>query len=404
MRGPTDFDHEDPTRWREELADAHGTDAALGAGARHVAGAPRWDDVRVAQVRQALWRRLERRAGRGAARAWPMRAWALAALSLFLGSAATAVAELALRRHALEPAAAPRPTAASRERRSRHLHVAAAQRAELDVAIGDDGASVSVREGRVELTGPGLEAPVPLGAGQAWREGEGSPATPARTPIAPVASPAAAAVATVRAPEAAEPARPASELGAGERRRARVAPPALAPEPLAPAPVEAPPAAAPGEVDLLAQAVRTLRAGDAATSLAQIERAQRQFPGGTLAREAALLRAEALLVLGRDPEALQVLDAIVLHADAGDRRASLARGELRASAGRCAEAAGDFTRVLATDARDELAARSLYGRGACALAVGDREGARGDLTQALRLSPTGERSAAIEDALKDLAR
>ncbi len=166
----------------------------------------------------------------------------------------------------------------------------------------------------------------------------------------------------------------------------------------------APAAAAPGEVDLLAEAVRTLRAGDAAAALAKIERTQRQFPDGTLAREAALLRAEALLVLDRDPAALQVLDAIVLHADVGDRRASLARGELRASAGRCAEAAGDFTRVLATDARDELAARSLYGRGACALAAGDRESARGDLTQALRLSPTGARSAAIEDALKDLAR
>jgi tetratricopeptide (TPR) repeat protein len=399
MRGPTDFDHEDPTRWRDQPAGAHGTDAELGAGARHIAGAQGWDDVRVAQVRQALWRRLERGPVKGAPRAWPMRAWALAALSLFLGSAATAVAELALRRHALERAAATRPTDAAPARRSRHLHVAASQRAELDVAVGDDGASVSVREGRVELTGPGLDAPVPLGAGQAWREGAGPPAPP------PLSAPLAIApVVTARASETSEPARAAAERVAVERRRERVAPIAFAPAPLAPAPVEAPAAAAPGEVDLLAEAVRTLRAGDAETALAKIERAQRQFPGGTLAREAALLRAEALLVLGRDAAALQALDAIVLHADAGDRRASLARGELRASAGRCAEAAGDFTRVLATDARDELAARSFYGRGACALAAGDRESARGDLTQALRLSPTGERSAAIEDALKDLAR
>ncbi|HTA21331.1 MAG TPA: tetratricopeptide repeat protein [Polyangia bacterium] len=401
MIRPTDFDRGDPTRWRDEPADARGTDAELGAGARRVAGAPGWDDVRVAQARQELWRRLSRRAVTGAPRAWPMRAWALAVLSLSLGSAATAVAELALRRHALERAAASRSTDAAPGRRSRRLHVAAPQRAELDVAIGDDGASVSVREGRVELSGPGLDAPVPLGAGQTWREGRGpSTSTPPRAPLAIAQAPAA----TTPASEAAAPERAPAERSAVERRSARVAPLALAPEPFAPAPVEAPAAATPGEVDLLAEAVRTLRAGDAETALAKIERAQRQFPGGPLAREAAMLRAEALLVLGRDPAALQVLDALVFGADAGDRRASLARGELRASAGRCAEAAGDFTRVLASDARDELAARSFYGRGACALAAGDRESARGDLTQALRLSPTGERSAAIEDALKDLAR
>ena len=150
--------------------------------------------------------------------------------------------------------------------------------------------------------------------------------------------------------------------------------------------------------------MRTLRSGDAAAALAEIERVQREFPASALAREAALLRAEALLVLGREAAALLALDPIALGGDVGDRRASLARGELRVAARRCVEAVADFGRVLAADARDELAARAFYGRGACALASGDRASARGDLSQALRLFPAGERRAAIERALKDLAR
>src|SRR5688572_19374852 len=99
-------DHEDPKRWRDAPRGAPGSDGEIAAAARRLAEAGGWDDVRIAQGKQGLWQRRLRRAESPARGAWPARAWVLAAVSLLLGSGATAVAERALRRQELEPTTA----------------------------------------------------------------------------------------------------------------------------------------------------------------------------------------------------------------------------------------------------------------------------------------------------------
>ena len=69
---------------------------------------------------------------------------------------------------------------------------------------------------------------------------------------------------------------------------------------------------------------------------------------------------------------------------------SASRGELRADAGRCAEARADFDAVLSGDAPDDgVVERALYGRAACRERAGDREGARANLEAYLARFPAG---------------
>src|SRR5436190_2187527 len=71
----------------------------------------------------------------------------------------------------------------------------------------------------------------------------------------------------------------------------------------APAPVKRP-----DETELLARAFRLLRSeGDVAGALAALDEHDRRFGAGSLAIEATLARAEALLLLGRTGEALPLL-------------------------------------------------------------------------------------------------
>ena len=233
--------------------------------------------------------------------------------------------------------------------------------ARVDVTVAEDGARVAVVDGDVELVDPELGAPVQLSTGQTWGEG-----TPAPAPEAP-------------------PVLPAPPV-----RRAHAVPSANPPG---------------GEATALAEAVRTLRrAGNARAALAQLERHRQRFPGGLLAREAALARAEALLALDRSTDALQVLDGIAINNVDADRPVALARGELRVAAHRCPEAVTDFTLVLDGKRQDNLAARALFGRGGCRLTGGDREAARADLEQYLRSFPAGPRRDEIRRALEVLAQ
>lgn len=92
-------------------------------------------------------------------------------------------------------------------------------------------------------------------------------------------------------------------------------------------------------------------------------RSELELRHGALAHEVLLVRVEALLALRRERDALQLLDGAPLHDGAAQRALLLTRGELRAMAGRCADAVADFDRVLTrSDARDP---RALRGRAAC---------------------------------------
>jgi hypothetical protein len=362
VSGPDD---RDPPRWRDTGPGASGLAAEIRATAQRLASAPGWGDARLAHVRQKLLQRLpaDEATRPGRWRLPTLRTWALAAVCVLLGSAATAVADLAgwLPRLPVErPAAHPAPQEAGR-RRTRRWRMNVPASARVDVTVAEDGARVAVVDGDVELVDPELGAPVQLSTGQTWREGApatGAPA-PGILPTPPV-------------------------------RRAPAVPSA------------APPG---GEATALAEAVRTLRRdGNARAALARLERHRQRFPDGLLAREAALARVEALLALDRSTDALQILDGIAIDRVDADRPVALARGELRMAAHRCLEAVTDFTLVLDGKRQDDLAARALFGRGGCRLTGGDREGARADLEEYLRSFPAGPRRDEIRRALEALAQ
>jgi hypothetical protein len=220
---------------------------------------------------------------------------------------------------------------------------------------------------------------------------------------APVDSRAPAAVAPAKHARRHAAARALPEVGAAPPA------PAVAPPPPAPAVAAAPPAdsraptrqarvntsgtpPAPAEAELLATAFRRLRVErDAVAALCALDEHARRFPGGDLGPEAGLARVEALLRLGRQPEALVVLDGLPRHAGGGPsaRRHALMRGELRAALGRCAEALGDFDEVLAGQAADADDERGLRGRATCRGRLGDTAGARADLQRYVVRHPDG---------------
>jgi tetratricopeptide (TPR) repeat protein len=153
----------------------------------------------------------------------------------------------------------------------------------------------------------------------------------------------------------------------------------------------------------LATAVRRLRtAHDPASALAALDDYRVRFPGGALAPEAAMLRAEALLQIGRKGEALAELDRLSLGQMPNSDERYVVRGELRAAVGRWREALGDFDVVLrghagekaeigaATDVRlRDRFERALWGRALARSRLGDNTGARADLQECLRRFPRG---------------
>jgi hypothetical protein len=196
---------------------------------------------------------------------------------------------------------------------------------------------------------------------------------------------------------------------------------AVAPPPVEPAPTETRPIApalraprapvhedvvdpAAEEARILQGAFHRLRteAAGAEAALAAIDEYDRRFPAGLLRTEARLARVEALLALGRRSDALSQLDAWDAAGAGLTRGARLARGELRADTGRCAEAAEDFAIVLAASADDGLGGRAAYGRASCALRAGDEAAAREALTRYLEGHPDGPHAAEAREVLARL--
>jgi hypothetical protein len=233
-----------------------------------------------------------------------------------------------------------------------------------------------------------------------------APSTPHRRAGARVASTPAPG----RAPEpAAEPialTAPPSDPGPALPATA-VAPAAAAPSRRRPsgtlvASAAPPPAESPREAAALATAIRKLRReGDARGALAALDAYAAVFPGGELRAEADLVRVEALLAAGERGAALRLLDE---RADTNPRarQALLVRGELRAAAGRCAEAARDLGRVLAAPPRDALDERALFARASCLSRMHDYPGARDDLRAYLQHFSAGRHARDAAEALRAL--
>jgi TolA-binding protein len=157
------------------------------------------------------------------------------------------------------------------------------------------------------------------------------------------------------------------------------------------------------ERSLLSAAVRRLRAThDPASALTALDDYRMRFPGGVLAPEAAMLRAEALLQIGRKGDALVELDGLSLAQMPNSDEHHVLRGELRAAVGRWREALADFDIVLrshAGESADIVAPtdvkargrleRALWGRALARSRLGDNAGARADLQECLRRFPGG---------------
>jgi TolA-binding protein len=141
----------------------------------------------------------------------------------------------------------------------------------------------------------------------------------------------------------------------------------------------------------LAGAIAKLRQeGEPEQALRILDQYQAQFKSGTLAPEAATTRIEALLRLGRNREALSLLDARHFDARGAGREMLVARAELRADRGRHAAALADFETVLSGSGQtDALAERASYGRALCRAKTGDRQGARRDFESYLARFPDG---------------
>ena len=147
------------------------------------------------------------------------------------------------------------------------------------------------------------------------------------------------------------------------------------------------------EAALVASMFRALHTErDPARALALAERHARAFPGGELSVEATAARVEALLALGRRPQALEILDGVSDEVDAMSPARTLLRGELRLAAGRCAEALHDFGAVesaTAVSGTNDLGSRALVGHATCSARLGDLVGAGASFARYLQIFPRG---------------
>jgi TolA-binding protein len=195
---------------------------------------------------------------------------------------------------------------------------------------------------------------------------------------------------------------------ASHRAPLRLAAQRLIAPPSPPAPVEVPapvapalesPASSPIAVEqaLLGDVLKALRKQrDPRSALALLEDYARRFPGTVLAPEAAMLRVEALLGLGRKAEALSELDGLALGSVPNQEERFVLRGELRAAVGRWQAARDDFEMLLSPapssgmDAKTrDVRERALWGRASARSHLGDDAGARADLAMYLQAFPSG---------------
>ncbi len=144
------------------------------------------------------------------------------------------------------------------------------------------------------------------------------------------------------------------------------------------------------EEALLVVAVQALRAKHNATAaLWALETYEARYPQGRLFVEARVLRVDALTALGRQSEALPLLDELDLDNVPGGVERHLQRGELRATHGRLREAIEDFAWVIGRAREQATIERALGERAQARMRAGDGAGARSDASVYLRRFPQG---------------
>jgi len=339
----------EPARWSDSPSDSRTAEQAIGVAFRRVREATEPSDTAVASV----GRRLN-------AEEQPTRArmlWRLAiaaALIMATGGVVGAALHRWRRADAVVPESAAPAVEARATTRAHH------RRRHLAPGVAEPAASAESADVEDLPEAPPSEVP--------------APAVPALEPPAPaVVAPAPASVAPI-----ATEARPPSRA----HRAAAAAP-----------------AAESVGAAIIADAFRDLRSrGDAASALRSLDEYDRRFPDGVLRAESRVARVEALLLLDRRAEALQLLEAVGLGG-ALTRDVRVTRGELLLERDRCTDAIRDFDGVLAARDGDPAGGRALYGRASCRLRGGDVPGARADLTRYLSLHADGPSAAAARRAL-----
>jgi TolA-binding protein len=155
------------------------------------------------------------------------------------------------------------------------------------------------------------------------------------------------------------------------------------------------------ESRLLASAIAKLRQdGQPEQALAILDQHRSEFDAGVLAPEANATRIEALLRLGRNGQALALLDGQRLSAQGLGREMLIARAELRADKGRTSAAFHDFDLIVSTSVQtDAIAERALYGRATCRAKSGDWDGARDDFKKYINTFPQGRFAREARSAL-----
>jgi hypothetical protein len=157
------------------------------------------------------------------------------------------------------------------------------------------------------------------------------------------------------------------------------------------------------EAQLLALALSRLRqAHDPAGAISLLDQYARAFPHGILESEALSARLEAAIQMDDRKTALRLLDGRGVFLGRLGAQQQLTRGELRASAGRYADALADFDSLLTAPvmAAPSDAERALYGRAVCLGHMSEDARARADLMTYQRRFPDGRHAAEVARLLK----
>ncbi|MHB8873728.1 MAG: tetratricopeptide repeat protein [Myxococcaceae bacterium] len=196
------------------------------------------------------------------------------------------------------------------------------------------------------------------------------------------------------------------ERGTAPARVSGTAAPALAAAP-PPSPAAGGASSLEAESALLSTALSRLRLDkDPSGALEALDEHRRQFPRGVLRDEERVGRVDALLALGRRPEALAELEAI-----GAGKLEQLPRGtdlrvleaELLSESKRCDRAVPLFDALLARPLPAAADERALFGRASCRVELGEPDGAAADLRRCLARHPSGRFAAAARRLLEGVA-
>jgi hypothetical protein len=123
-------------------------------------------------------------------------------------------------------------------------------------------------------------------------------------------------------------------------------------------------------------------------ALAALDNYLGRYPHGALEKEARLARVDALVLLGRNEQALNALETITFDPGLRSTELLVVRAELRAAKD-CRRAEEDFSVALGRGPDAKLLERILHGRGACRTKLQDLVGADDDFQRYLERFPAG---------------